>query len=95
MFKAAQFEGIAFELAKEKRLKTELTFIMSRLDQDAQRSIELLQEQGSGSCFTALPLGRLSYSLNKVEFRDSGMASLILSNYQYLLLNLIEELMID
>ena len=61
----------ALELAKEKRLKTELTFIMSRLDQDAQRSIELLQEQGSGSCFTALPLGRLSYSLNKVEFRDS------------------------
>ena len=61
----------ALELAKEKRLKTELTFIMSRLDQDAQRSIELLQEQGSGSCFTALPLGRLSYSLNKVGFRDS------------------------
>ena len=56
----------ALELAREKRLKTELTFIMSRLDQDAQRSIELLQEQGSGSCFTALPLGRLSYSLNKV-----------------------------
>ena len=61
----------ALSLAKETFLKAELSFVMSRLDQAAQRSIELLKEQGSGSCLTALPLGRLSYSLNKVEFRDS------------------------
>ena len=61
----------ALELAKETRLKAELSFVMSRLDQAAQRSIELLKEQGSGSWLTALPLARLSYSLNKIEFRDS------------------------
>ena len=42
---------------------------MSRLDQAAQRSLQHLQEPGA--CFTALPLARLSYSLNKMEFRDS------------------------
>ena len=61
----------ALKLAKERHLKEELSLIMSIKDQDAQRSIELLQEQGSGSWLTALPLARLSYSLNKIEFRDS------------------------
>ena len=51
------------------QLKMELSQIMSRLDQAAQRSLQHLQEPGA--CFTALPLARLSYSLNKVEFRDS------------------------
>ena len=32
-----------------------------RLDQNAQRFIELFQERGSGSCSPALPLGRLLY----------------------------------
>ena len=57
------------KLLKETQLKMELSQIMSRLDQAAQRSLQHLQEPGA--CFTALPLARLSYSLNKVEFRDS------------------------
>ena len=62
----------ALSLAKETFLKAELSFVMSRLDQAAQRSIELLKEQGSGSCLTALPLGRLSYSLSmRVGVGDS------------------------
>ena len=61
----------ALELANETRLEAELSFVMSRLNQAAQRSIELIKEQGSGSCLTALPLARLSYSLNKIVFRDS------------------------
>ena len=59
------------KLLKETQLKTELSRIMNRLDQAAQRSLHHLQEPGAGACFTALPLARLSYSLNKVEFRDS------------------------
>ena len=59
------------KLLKETQLKTELSRIMNRLDQAAHRSLHHLQEPGAGACFTALPLARLSYYLNKVEFRDS------------------------
>ena len=61
------------KLLKETQLKMELSQIMSRLDQAAQRSLQHLQEPGSGACFTALQLARLSYSFNKVEFRGRSI----------------------
>ena len=33
--------------------------------------LELIQEKGSGSWLTTLPIKSLGYSLNKQEFRDS------------------------
>ena len=36
-----------------------------------RRTLDLLQEKGSGAWLTALPIQSLGYSLNKQEFRDS------------------------
>ena len=57
---------------KELRFKEELESIKGsgELNVKFKRMLELIQEKGSGSWLTALPIQSLGYSLNKQEFRD-------------------------
>ena len=59
------------KLAKENRLKNELAQIMNTVDDKTKESLQLIQEQGSGSFLTCLPIQQLGYAYNKVDFRDS------------------------
>ena len=57
--------------AKEEELKQKLKTIMSIVDENTLRALQLAQEQGSGAWLNALPIQSLKYVLNKQEFRDS------------------------
>ena len=58
---------------KEARLLQEVESIREspELNTKLKRAFELVQEKGSGSWLTALPIQSLGYSLNRQEFRDS------------------------
>ena len=56
---------------KELRFKEELESVRrGEFNVKFKRMLELIQEKGSGSWLTALPIQSLGYSLNKQEFRD-------------------------
>jgi hypothetical protein len=59
------------KVAKEEELKQKLKTIMSSVDENTHRALQLAQEQGSGAWLNALPIQSLKYVLNKQEFRDS------------------------
>ena len=61
----------AVRAEKETRLKNELQQINELVDSKMQRTLELLQEKGSGAWLSALPIQSLGYTLNKQEFKDS------------------------
>jgi len=61
----------ALKVAKETRLKKELEEIMSSVEEITQEALQLIQENGSGSWLTCLPIQQLGYAYNKRDFRDS------------------------
>jgi hypothetical protein len=56
---------------KEKRLKDEYDSIMSSLDANMKRIMELNQEKGAGSWLTVIPMQSLGFAMNKQRFRDA------------------------
>ena len=63
-------ESLRMDAEKEDNYKSEHNEILSQVDEDLHRYIQLATEKGAGSWLTAPPIQSLGYVLNKSEFRD-------------------------
>ena len=56
---------------RENAFTEEVELISTAMDEKARKLFECAREKGASACFSALPLKRLGYILNKQEFRDA------------------------